>query len=63
MKETSYWERFCTSGAVEDYLRFKAESRNETSVGKNILKTYQKEADSAGLCNDDGNGHKDIARG
>ena len=47
MKETSYWERFCTSGAVEDYLRFKAESRNEKSVGKNILKTYQKEADSA----------------
>lgn len=24
MKETNYWEQFCTSGKIEDYLQYRA---------------------------------------
>ncbi len=30
MKQNDYWERFLVSGSVADYLRFRAESVNDT---------------------------------
>ena len=29
MKEISYWDQFMTSGKIEDYLKFKKETKEE----------------------------------
>ena len=31
MNEISYWEQFISSGKIEDYLKFKEQTRNESS--------------------------------
>lgn len=35
MKEKNYWDQFCKSGKVEDYLRFKEEkNKQKETVGE-----------------------------
>ena len=31
MKEISYWDQFISSGKVEDYLKFKEQTKSESS--------------------------------
>lgn len=48
MNEKSYWDQFISSGKVEDYLKFKEQSKD--------CKSFEGERTSAGIsnCNRDG---------
>ena len=53
MKEISYWERFMQSGKVEDYLKFKCETKEE--------KNPKGEVASAGFYKRNGNDYQGSA--
>jgi hypothetical protein len=53
MKEISYWDQFISSGKIEDYLKFKEQTRNESSS--------KGEAVSAGFYHRNGNDYQGSA--
>ena len=53
MKEISYWNQFVSSGKIEDYLKFKEQTRNESSS--------KGEAVSAGFYHRNGNDYQGSA--
>ena len=53
MKEISYWDRFMQSGKVEDYLKFKSETKEE--------KNPKGEATGAGFYNRNRNDYQGSA--
>ena len=43
MKEISYWNQFMASGKVEDYLKFKSETKEEKNPkGENLHAGFDK---------------------
>ena len=53
MKEISYWDQFISSGKVEDYLKFKEQTKSESSS--------KGEAVSAGFYHRNGNDYQGSA--
>ena len=44
MKEKNYWEEFCKTGKIEDYLKYKNEVKTYSENGENKCKSKPKES-------------------
>ncbi|MBO5473193.1 MAG: hypothetical protein J6A08_05340 [Lachnospiraceae bacterium] len=57
MKETNYWERFMTTGKIDDFLAYKNAVR-DTQANDCDRKEESGEHSHAGIYGDYGNGYK-----